>query len=520
MKKKYRFNISDVFSFLFLAVFPLFMTNKYKNLTVSKFVFFMVCAVFSILLCYLFVESREKPYEKKGVKIKANFIERIKEFDKLKLSFIIFILLGLFSVIVSHYPVSSFCGYAGRYMGYDFLIGTACVFLFSLKYYELKEETFLFFEGSAIIVTLIAIIQFIGFDPFGLKKGIEESKLSYFLSTIGNINVFASFVSLFLPIALFLLFYSDVKKYKGLYFVGAVLGFFGVFISNSDSAYLAIFFALWFITFISLERTEKLYKSFFSVSMFFACAFIFGFIYKLLKNAYRLSNLTVLMVSSWTLIAAAAFFAAGLMIKHHPLCTRAGKKLKYIYISISVLSIVTVFSAIFYFSVINKTAKLGGFENVLRFNDDWGTQRGLVWRLSLTAFREMPLINKIFGYGEDTVVILLAGYVKKEMLASGYYTDNAHNEFIQYLLTMGVAGLSAYVSLLVFAIKKLLKRRKESVLFGALAISVMAYAVQSLVNITQPITTPLFFLFITFANCSVYGQQSLKRVNIKNMKKR
>jgi len=76
-------------------------------------------------------------------------------------------------------------------------------------------------------------------------------------------------------------------------------------------------------------------------------------------------------------------------------------------------------------------------------------------------------------------------------------TDSAHNEYLHYLLTGGVFGLGAYLGLLVLAVRTALK--KPSPMRTALALGCASYAVQAVVNIAQPFTTPLFFALLALS---------------------
>ena len=82
------------------------------------------------------------------------------------------------------------------------------------------------------------------------------------------------------------------------------------------------------------------------------------------------------------------------------------------------------------------------------FNDNWGTNRGFAWRISWENFKNFPLIHKIFGFGPDTFGIITTFNNYKEMSEIYHVTfDNAHNEYLHFLLTIGAAGLTAYLLL-------------------------------------------------------------------------
>ena len=60
----------------------------------------------------------------------------------------------------------------------------------------------------------------------------------------------------------------------------------------------------------------------------------------------------------------------------------------------------------------------------------------------------MLLIQKIFGYGPDTFGIVTKANNYPEMFDRYYETfDSAHNEYLQYLVTIGPFGLLAYLGI-------------------------------------------------------------------------
>lgn len=493
-------NLADMGIFLLLAVFPLFITNKYYNITISKFIFFISVTVIFFFGCLVFCDRANKTGSLKRYK---NFLQWLKDRDELSIAFAAFLILGFVSMLFSPYPFSSFCGYAGRYMGYDFICAVFLLYLFVSRYYRLGEREIIAFEISGILVILLALTEFFGFDFFGLMKTVPESKAGTFLSTIGNINVFASFISLLLPIPIYYLAFSDTSKFNYLFVSATVFGYTGILISNSDSAYLALAAAIWIIGLSVLKSSESTYKFLLTFSLFFLCAFVFGILCKISKRAFLLSDISDIITGTRSVIPFAVLALTALIIKYKPLSKKQLKVLRYIYIVISICLVFTAVFAVVHFSVFDKNTKLNGFMSYLRFNDSWGTKRGMVWRMSISSFLKMPFINKLFGYGEDTVIVLLAKYFKQEMLDSGYYADNAHNEYLQYLLTTGIFGLASYVSLLVISLKNLIKKSREHVICGAVTAAIFTYAVQALVNISQPVTTPLLFLFMAFAGCEI-----------------
>ena len=131
-----------------------------------------------------------------------------------------------------------------------------------------------------------------------------------------------------------------------------------------------------------------------------------------------------------------------------------------------------------------------------RLNDTWGTNRGYMWRRTIDIFRNFNLWRKLFGYGPDTFYYAFSPYfeeLKQYWMSS---TNAAHNEYLNYLITVGFLGVCAYCTALVSALVRCFRNAKQSPMAAVSCAAVICYAAQALVSIAQPITTPLLILFL------------------------
>ena len=74
--------------------------------------------------------------------------------------------------------------------------------------------------------------------------------------------------------------------------------------------------------------------------------------------------------------------------------------------------------------------------------------------------------------------------------------ENAHNEYIQYLITIGICGLAAYIAVLASALVKIVKRSFKDPEFMAIGFAVGCYAVQASVNINVVIVVPIMLTLL------------------------
>ncbi len=144
--------------------------------------------------------------------------------------------------------------------------------------------------------------------------------------------------------------------------------------------------------------------------------------------------------------------------------------------------------------------RYGVLKGYLLFNDDWGTQRGFVWRLTVENYLNFKPLQKIFGYGPDTLAIVLYQNNMQEMVMTyNQRYDNAHNEFLHYFVTIGPMGLAAYVGIMATTVWSTVKEKLANPLVIGAVLAVICYNFQALVNINQPIATPVMWMLLCFA---------------------
>ena len=88
---------------------------------------------------------------------------------------------------------------------------------------------------------------------------------------------------------------------------------------------------------------------------------------------------------------------------------------------------------------------LGRLDDVLIFNDNWGTYRGTAWRITVESWLAQPVWRKLLGVGPGmmhTTVADWAGAGITDRMKTFYA---AHNEYLELLLTTGAAGLAAWL---------------------------------------------------------------------------
>ena len=96
---------------------------------------------------------------------------------------------------------------------------------------------------------------------------------------------------------------------------------------------------------------------------------------------------------------------------------------------------------------------LGALDNFFKFNDDWGTYRGVAWKAAFAAWWDAPLWRKLLGYGPGTFHEVIAAWAGDAMTARLNTRSARLCEYIEQLLSTGLLGLAAWGAFLFFHLR-------------------------------------------------------------------
>lgn len=130
----------------------------------------------------------------------------------------------------------------------------------------------------------------------------------------------------------------------------------------------------------------------------------------------------------------------------------------------------------------------------VEISDSFGSSRIFIWKISAQAFIDSPLL----GQGPDTLKHrFMDDYYERYMSYAGPtndYVDKAHNEFLEYAVSGGIVTLLSYCALLIMLIIGLVKNIKDD-RYKILFISLIAYIIQSVFNISVMMVAPIVWIF-------------------------
>lgn len=232
--------VFDLYMYLIMIVFPLFMWRGFIDIKESKAVFFFaVSGLFFLLIAFLAGKEQARAF----------YLWKEHKF------YLLFLATGFLGLLFSGYPVSAFIGDYGRYNG----LLTAIVYLLIgsmiISYGKFKEGFRYAFEISGAVVCLLGVLNHYGIDPFHVYEHILKKVAKMYLSTFGHVNIYTSFLAILLPVYA-VSFYTAKKKWQMIvHMAGYCLACYTLLVSGSDSGYLALL-ALFGVLGIRCLRTK------------------------------------------------------------------------------------------------------------------------------------------------------------------------------------------------------------------------------------------------------------------------
>lgn len=425
----------------------------------------------------------------------------------------------LVSTLQSEYLYESFWGNEGRYSGFFLLTLYVASYFVISHFWKAKGWILEAFLVTSLIVCCIGITDYFQMDVLNFRGPVKPEQSAIFTSTLGNINTYTAYVALMLGVAAAM--FATAKKAAGVvwYYLCMVIGFFAIIMGCSDNAYLALGALFGFLPFV-------LFRSRTGIRRYLLMLATFGTVIQSIdwiNQAYAgvvigLDSLFQLLVNfSGLIYVVAALWVIYLAVmtadrKNHRTDDKVGAFPVRMWSVLMAIGVLIVCFFLYDANLAGNAGRYGGLGKYLLFQDSWGTNRGYIWRKSIEIFRDFPLMHKLFGHGPDTFGIITAtGDFLAEMsrASNGQLFDNAHNEYLQYLVTIGAVGLVTYVVFLVSAGWRMAVRRNRNRYVVGCLFAVLCYCVQALVNLNLPIATPIMWLLLSMgmAACRGGGQE-------------
>lgn len=415
----------------------------------------------------------------------------------------------LLSACFSRYRETAWLGYTEWYMGAVSQLMFVGIYFFVSRCFGGEKYPVYSWIAAFFLVTVLGILHRFGLDPSGLMEPFNSGdwEYSHMLSTIGNINWFCGYCSVALAVPLGGYLKEEKPWKRGLLYLVSLLGLFLLFIQGSDMG-IVIMAAGVLTCLIWGIREAAVFRRTFALAG--GLCFLVP-VYGALGVSLGQEVIKALPADSigWNVMNLGVWAPAGavcliLWLLLWRLEGRGTEKLRK-----------TVRAGIT--GTLLVAAVAAGILLVADFSLDemWGSGRGTLWRLSARGFLRSGLLQKLIGVGPDCFAQYIYTIFSGEELFfltgrwAGAIFANAHNEWLNHLINLGIMGTGCYLAIFVCGI-----RRYRSCLPGILAL--VMYGVASLTGFQQCLSTPLLFLMLGMCENRIRGEKQYEMGKVQN----
>lgn len=505
--------LMTLYVLFYLCIFPLATHDKYFDILDFRFkLYWIPTLIYGILflvlgLVYLALEQKQTGNAVKKLKESLQWSHLKTKLTSVDRCFITLIFIMVLSTLLADYQYEALWGSRGRFNGLVLWLMFFLAYWLVTRFYHFKKAHLYAYLIAAYLPELWGITDFFLLDLFHFHEGAAQQYIYTFASSVGNINTYTNMVALHLGASVALFVLSECKWETLLCLISLVISSFAIVMGISDNALLAAAAVFAFLPFVAWTSRKQIARYFVALSVFMTSvvgtaqlttkyptmAIADGG--SVLVTFGKLKAFLIFSIALW-------IFTVLLLAAAHKETTQEQEKkitriARRIWLVLLVLGVLAVLAVLIDANTGKHPEIWNSYRNVLIFSDTWGTGRGLNWRFAWEYFtKDASLLKKLIGYGPDTYYIITMDRYKHEMIQAGYgWFDAAHNEYIDYLLTIGILGFIAYLGVLATSLRTMFRKPKSSYAI-ACGFAVLAYAVQAIVNIAIPITTPIFMLLL------------------------
>ena len=474
---------SQIFALVILTIFPLLVgTDGYYNITVSKFIIFIVLTSLYVLAC-LVIGFVFRPGKQVGNRMRARGKVKLTVPQILLIAYVLWA-----AICVWRSPYDNLWIGQSRYEGMLSIILYSVVFLL-LSFWGEYTDAYTYGLGIMGIITgFFAMVQSFG-STIIFGKGLNYWNTS-FLTTIGHEDCVACLICILIPALLC----GFVILKSGWRWLGVPALFLMTYInifSDVDTAKLG-FVAVFLVLPCLVQSRDRLRNLFVGLVPILLGASL-GFSY------HRDRSFAPGAAALVFLLAAIALGAAAWYMDRHErtwsvkpaVVRRAGYTL---------MLVLLILALIVFYNYQGSYRLLREISELLhgRMSDRAGSLRGYIWKCTLKIIRDNP----IFGGGPGSFASLFLPYDEGYAALAGgdILIDFPHNDFLSVAACTGLVGFALYLAFLIaLAVRGIRAAHRSPVLLILLA-GAAGYLIYSFFVFSIAIVTPLFWTLAGLAD--------------------
>ena len=408
----------------------------------------------------------------------------------------------ILSYLCSDYQETALWGTAGWYMGFVPQMILVCAYFLIAKFWEPKKWLFGLILPVAAVVFVLGYLNRFGYYPFEMEYANPS-----FISTIGNINWYCSYVVpvLFAGIGLFWI------KGNLLYGTFIFVGFATLITQGSASGIFALGVMLVVLLCLSVNREDWTQK-FWIITLLLSLGCVMTMI---VRNrfpealTYRDRMLDVFTQGKFPIIMTIMSLLGVIWSFWNCKRKNPNRKIvrKFAILCVTLVSCIAVVYVILLTVNTLNPGVLGELSesDIFTLSDKWGSSRGATWKVGLHCFMEQDFLHKLVGVGPDAmwpyidkggngalIRLVQKNFGMKIMLT------NAHNEWLTVLVNYGILGLVSFVGIIVSAVWSFFSRKNtdNGHVLVACAFGILAYTLNNMFSFQQVVNVTMLYLLL------------------------
>lgn len=503
----------EIAIFVLVTVFPLIFHNAYYDILEAKYRCYTLCIlVLSGAVLFLSVFMMCVDLKNFHGAHTQSLLSRIrpcnwkKNFCAADVMILAFWLTVLISTLQSKFTHEAFWGNEGRYSGLFLLTLYVISYFLISRFWNLNNRLFDLFLASGVIMCALGITDYFQMDVLNFR-GDDPSSIPSFTSTIGNINTYTAYVGMLLGFATAMFVLEKTVQRAIWYYICMVISLFAIILGRSDNAYLSLVAIFIFLPFVLFNSKKGIWKYLVLLATLFTvlqaiCIINQRFadrvlgVYGVFHIIKGFKGLPFLTLALWASVIIFELYCWKCEKKGTPISVHKFK-LVHVWAGLMLIAFLAIYLLLFDANRGGQEEKYAALSSYLIFNDRWGSGRGYIWKKSLWLYNRLTPMGKLFGCGPDTFGCLVNKTIVFQMQNdTGMFFDNAHNSFLQYLVTIGLLGLTFYLLFLAASFIRLFQNRENNPYILGTLVAVICYVSQSLVNLDVPLVTPTMWLLL------------------------
>lgn len=485
---------------------PIVYRDYYYDILDIKYYYYCGCVItmLAAMLIYGVIKvvrekrwSEFKPQNFKNLKI-------LKIFSFTDLMLLIFLFVAAISTALSPFKYEAFWGNEGRFSGLFLLMLYTAAYFCIVKCHRVRPWYIDLCLGAGLVVCIFGLTDFFNMDLLGFEEFLTSNEKNSFTSFIGNINMYTQLVVIYMGMAAFL--WIDTKNIlRSLwYYICLWIIFLASITGQSDNVYLSIGALFAVLPLYAFRSRRGIRRYLILITTFLASAKVVQWVSiqyaDKVVTIHSIYNIIVENDKLNTVIYGLCGLIVFLYIFDYVVKKQNAAVTPWLWRGWLAVIIMVALAAVYVLYDVNiagHTEAYGSAGKYLEFTDSWGSSRGAIWRIALENYAKFPLHQKLFGHGPDTFGLITYFNNLNEMTeVYRVLFENAHNEYLQYLMTTGILGALSYIIFLISVFAVAIKKRLNDASVMAMLAGVFCYVTQAVVNISQPIVTPVMWTLL------------------------